>query len=317
MRRLNHLPHLSLRLRLGLLALPLALASCGDFPRPMQGHPGAMGAMLAHPPPPRLVVSVPSEALLGDASAKAFANDMAAALVGQTIPAFAQKPERGDWQLKVAASLSGGNVTPSYTIVDPRGHVQGKETGAPVPSQAWADGDPATLSAAAAAAAPQLAALLSNIDAVLKESNPNSLYNRPPRLDFSAVAGAPGDGDTSLALNMRRDLPGQGIVLVTNKADADYLMRAQVKKTVVNPQTDRIEIDWIIATADGKEVGRVSQLHDLPHGSLDSYWGDVAAVAAQQAALGVKEVISNNIGKPKSIGAKQAPGAPPPKPPTS
>jgi len=120
-------------------------------------------------------------------------------------------------------------VTPTYTVVDPRGHVQGKETGMVVPARAWANGDPATLTGEAQDAGPKIAALLSNIDAALKESDPNSLYNRPPRLDFSGVAGAPGDGDTSLAREMRKDISDLGIVVVDQKDDADFLMRAQVQ----------------------------------------------------------------------------------------
>ncbi|GAB0116209.1 hypothetical protein [Acidisoma sp. 7E03] len=300
---------LTLPLRLGVFALPLALAACGDFPQPMQGHPGRMGAILAHPPPQRLVVPVPGEALLADPSAKLFADDLAQALANQTVPAFAQKPQRGDWVLGVSASMTGGQVTPTYVVRDPRGHVQGKETGQPVPSQAWADGDPATLQAEAAAAGPKIAALLSNIDAALKESDPNSLYNRPPRLDFSGVTGAPGDGDTSLSREMRKDIVGTGVLLVDQQDQADYLMRAVVKKTSVNAQTDHIEIAWIIDDPNGKEVGRVTQLHDIPKGSLDSFWGDVAVVAASEAAGGVKEVIDNNIGK-KVPGPQGAPAAP-------
>lgn len=300
--------------RYGLLALPLALAACGDFPQPMQGHPGRMGAILAHPPPQRLVVPVPGAALLADSSAKLFADDLAQALVDQTVPAFAQKPQRGDWVLGVSASMTGGQVTPSYTVTDPRGHVQGKEIGAPVPSQAWADGDPATLQAEATTVSPKIAALLSNIDAALKQSDPNSLYNRPPRLDFSGVSGAPGDGDTSLAREMRKDLPGTGLILVDGKLQSDYLMRAVVKKTTVDPKTDHIEITWIVDSENGKEVGRVTQLHDIPKGSLDSFWGDVAVVAAAEAAQGVKEVIDNNIGRKAPAPAK---GKPETKPPTS
>lgn len=298
--------------RYGLLALPLVLAACGDFPQPMQGNPGRMGAILAHPPPQRLVVPVPGAALLADASAKLFADDLAQALADQTVPAFAQKPQRGDWVLGVSAAMTGGQVTPSYTVTDPRGHVQGKEVGVPVPSQAWADGDQATLQAEATAISPKIAALLSNIDAALKQSDPNSLYNRPPRLDFSGVEGAPGDGDTSLAREMRKDLPGTGLVLVDSKLQSDYLMRAVVKKTTVDPKTDHIEITWIVDSEDGKEVGRVTQLHDIPKGSLDSFWGDVAVVAAAEAAQGVKEVIDNNIGKKVPAPTKAKAGAKPP-----
>ena len=73
----------------------------------------------------------------------------------------------------------------------------------------------------------------------------------------------------------------------------------------MNPQTQRVELTWVVTTPDGKETGRVSQVHDIPTGSLDSYWGDVAAAAGSQAALGIKEVIDNAIGKrvPKSASA--------------
>lgn len=297
-------------IRFCLLALPLVVAGCGDFPEPMLHHPGRMGMLLSHPPPPRLVVPVPGRALLDDQSAAVFARDLSDAMVAQTVPAFAQKPQRGDWVLGVGATLNGNTVTPAYAIIDPRGHVQGNLTGTPVPSQAWANGDPTVLNQAAANAGPQLAALLSNIDAALKQSDPNSLYNRPPRLDFSGVAGAPGDGDDSLAKEMRQDIGNLGVILVNQQDQADYLMHGRVRVTQVNASTQHIEIFWIIDTTDGKEAGRVAQLHDIPKGSLDTYWGDVAVVAASEAALGVKEVIDNNIGKKNASPSPAASGPP-------
>jgi hypothetical protein len=289
------------------LALMLLLAACGDFPEPMMGYPGRMGMILAHPPPQRIVVPVPGRALLDDHSAAVFATDLSNALVAQTIPAFAQKPEKGDWILGASAALVGNTVTPSYSITDPRGHIQGQITGTPVPSEAWAAGDSATLNQTATEAAPRLASLLSDIDAALKENDPNSLYNRPPRVDFLGMKGAPGDGDQSLAREMRKDLPGLGVVLVDQKNTADYIVRGLSKLTTVDARTQHIDIVWVIQTPDGKEVGKVTQPHDFPKGSLDTYWGDVAVVAVSAAAPGVKEVIDNNIGKksPASGAAKK------------
>jgi hypothetical protein len=186
-------------IRFLLLALALLPAACGDYPEPMMGYPGRMGMILAHPPPQRIVVPVPHRALLDDTSASVFATDLTNALVAQTIPAFAQKPDRGDWILATTATLTGDLVTPTYFITDPRGHVQGRITGTPVPSSAWANGDAATLSQTATAAAPRLASLLSDIDAALKENDPHSLYNRPPRVEFFGMKGAPGDGDEGSA----------------------------------------------------------------------------------------------------------------------
>lgn len=288
---------LTLSLRYGLMALPLALAACGNFPQPMMGHPGQMGAILSHPPPPRLVIPPSTHALLDDKSAAAFSADLADALAAQTVPAMAQKPQRGDWALGIKAQLTGDQVTPTYTVYDPRGHVQGRDSGLPVSAEAWGNGDAATLTAEANDAAPKIANMLSNIDASLKESDPNSLYNRPPQLDFTQVTGAPGDGNTSLAREMTKDIGALGVVMVNSKADADYIMHGRVKLVPVDANTQRIEIYWIVDTPDGKEVGRVAQLHDIAKGSLDSFWGDVAVVAAQQAAGGVKEVLNNNIGK--------------------
>ena len=52
--------------RLAWLAVALALVGCGDLPRPFMGRPGAEAMRLAQPPPPRLSVPPPGEALLGN-----------------------------------------------------------------------------------------------------------------------------------------------------------------------------------------------------------------------------------------------------------
>ena len=49
-------------------------------------------------------------------------------------------------------------------------------------------------------------------------------------------------------------------------------------------------------TAAGDERGRVVQLNEIPAGTLDHYWGDVAVVVATEASNGVNDVILRQAG---------------------
>ncbi len=277
--------------------LLLTLASCGDLPRPFAGNPGANARRLAHPPPARLTVPPPSAALLPAATAQAFARMVSTALVAQELPAFSDQPKRGDWQVRIAAELNGANVRPSFTLLDGDGHDRGTIQGAPVPAQAWANGDANALGATANDAAPKLMSLLRSVEAAIKQSDPNSLYNRPARIYFTGVTGAPGDGNSSLAAEMRRLLPETGDQFVTTLAEADFVLRGIVRVTNEDGGQQQVEIHWQVADTDGKIAGDVAQGHDFPAGALDRFWGEVAVAVASEAAGGVHEVITNWSGR--------------------
>lgn len=269
----------------------LLLAACGDFPRPFQGNPGGAAPRLAAPPPARLAVAPPESALLPDADATRFADAIADALVGAEVPAVVDTPQKGDWRLVVTAERRGETIVPIYTIDDAAGVAQGSAEGVPIATSAWADAAQATLKQAAADAAPRLATLLTNIEAARHESNPASLANRPPRVAFRGVTGAPGDGNTALARQMRTQLTKLGQVVQDSEKDADYVLACAVATAPVAGGQERIEIQWTLTNAKGEELGKVVQLNDIPGGTLDHYWGDVALVVAQEAAGGVRDVI--------------------------
>ena len=216
-------------IRLALL-LPLLLAACGNLPQPFFGNPGASATRLAQPPAPRLEVPPPAHSLLSNAAARAWAQVTAAALAEQEVPAVAgPRPRSNEWTLVLAADLRGGQVIPSYTIRNPAGQPQGAAEGAPVAAAEWARATPAMLRAAAAEAAPGIAALLTRIEAARQQSDPKSLLNRPARIYFTGVTGAPGDGDESLAAQMRRKLETQGLVVQDTAKDADYKLDGTVE----------------------------------------------------------------------------------------
>lgn len=282
-------------MRAAVLSLLLLLAACGALPQPFFGNPGATGARLSQPPPSRLAVPTPSQSLLSDAGGEAWAEATASALADQALPASHTPPRPGDWTLALSADLRGSNVVPSYAVMDSTGAAQGTTQGAPVPAAQWSQNDPATLKAAAGQAAPAIDALLTRIEAARLHSDPNSLQNRPARVFVSGVSGAPGDGNTSLATQIRLKLAGYGMVVQDTPDGADYRLRCEVHTAPGAAGAMRIELQWVVDDAQG-ERGRVVQLNEVPRGSLDRYWGDVAVVAADQAAGGIKDVLFNAAG---------------------
>lgn len=288
----------------GGMGLVLALAACVPVPRPFAGPQTGETARLVEPPPPRLAVPVPVNALLADADARSFATDLAVALLGNEVPAQAVAAKRSDWRLVATAEMHGAQVIPRYAIMNPAGIEIAHVEGLPEPAAAWARGDSGVLQSAAEDVAPKLAAMLTSIDAAQKQNDPNSLYHRPPKVAVLGVDGAPGDGDSSLAHQMRLQLPQLGVILENDPKAADFTIGGQVRLSPAAAGNSRIEIQWQMRDASGHDLGRIVQINEVPSGTLDQYWGDVAIVVAQQAAVGMREVMEKQRHPP--------PGTPPP-----
>ncbi len=291
------------------LAALLALAGCGDLPQPFLGRPGATALRLSQPPPSRLAIPNPTEALLTDRPGHVWAEALAKALEANELPASATPGKRGDWKLIMSAETQGDQVVPTYTVVDGSGKSQGASQGPPVPVAEWAAGQPATLQAAAEAEAPKVVVLLAAIEARREQSDPHSLLNRPPVLYFAGVTGAPGDGNSALSRQMLTRMPNLGDVVQDTMKGADFSFRGEVKTAPGANKTVRVEIQWIVDDAQGRERGRVVQLNEVPPGTLDQYWGEVALVVAQEAAGGVHELVVQASGRgEKTPAAGDKPG---------
>ena len=278
------------------LLLPLALAGCGTLPQPFYGNPGSPeAAKLAEPPAPVLMVPTPRTALLDDKSAGLYAHDLAAALANADVPSVAGAAVKGDWQIGISASVNGNNVDPAYVITGPDGKVYGHQPGAPVPAAGWSNGDAATLDTAATTDAAALAKLMTTINAQVQQSNPDSLENREPRIFIGTVTGAPGDGDTSLPLNLARDLPGPDLTLAKAANEADFIVTGTIKTSPAPQGQLQVELDWVVRDRNNRVAGQVTQIHDLNPSDVTPYWGDVAAAAASEAAQGISTVVQNEI----------------------
>lgn len=293
------------------LLLVAGLTSCGDLPRPFAGNPGATARRLAQPPPSRLLVLPATEALLPDAAVQGFPEALAAALQDRGVPAVAAYAHKGDWRLVVTAELQADQVTPRFAVQNPLGKPQGAVQGPPVAAAEWSAATPAVLTSEAAAAAPGIAALLDRIEAAREESDPNSLLNRPAQVAVKGVTGAPGDGDASLARQVRSDLGKGGVVVQPQTAGADFVIECRVRSVPEARGITRIELQWIVTDAQGREAGRVVQLNEVPQEAISGLWGDVAIAAGQEAAAGIRDVIDKQLRAPSNVGRKPPPAAPP------
>jgi hypothetical protein len=249
-------------------------------------------------------VPTPAQSLLTDDGSQAWAKATAKALVAVSLPASFGPATKGDWQLVLSATSRGSEIIPAYEVIDSTGASQGTAQGAPVSAEAWSTESDATLEAAAAQAAPAIDALLTRIQAARLHADPNSLQNRPARVYIAGVTGAPGDGDRSLDAQIKLKLGNYGITVQDTATGADYRVRCEVQTSPGSGGQLKVELQWIVDDSRG-ERGRVVQLNEVPGGTLDRYWGDVAVVAAEQAAGGIHDVLFNAAGP--RVGAETEP----------
>ncbi|MDR3533316.1 MAG: hypothetical protein P4L90_22500 [Rhodopila sp.] len=284
--------------RLGRLALLLclALSACGDLPEPFLGNPGATARRLAQPLTPLLAVPPGADTLLPDAANQDLAKQIALALQATEVPAMVRAPETTDWRLIIRAKRDGDAVRPIFSVQDPQGKEQGSADGENVPLKAWANADPALMRQVAAEAAPRIGAALTGIRVAHDKADPGSLYNRAAKVDVADVTGAPGDGNATLTQQMRARLAALGPVVLTTPTGADFIIQGEVKVVPLPKRQERVEIQWIVKTGSGDERGRVVQLNEIPAGTLDRYWGDVAVVVATEASNGVNDVVRRQSG---------------------
>ncbi len=278
-----------------MLAALLALAGCGDLPQPFRGNPGGLARRLAMPMALRLAVPPPTEALLSNDAAERFAEALATALQGQEVPAVATPaPLPLDWRVQALAEVVGQRVQLRFRLINPDGQQAGAATADPVPLRDWDEPSAATLRRLAEQAANSLAGLILQVEAANKATDPAALTPQgPPRIRFIGVRNAPGDGNVALALRMRERMANLGLVVQDTADGAQYGLEGDVVMAPAGGGQQRVEVQWVVSRRDGLELGRVVQLNEVPTGSLNGLWGDVAYVIAEEAAPGIRQVISN------------------------
>lgn len=304
--------------RSALAALPLALAACGDIPRPFAGGSQATPeqAALRRPPPARILVPAPSQAGLTDEAARSFAESLADRLREQDLPATAAANARAgsrDWLVEARFETAGPQVALTYALIDERGERIGTVR-APrgIPIAQWANADPAALADAAADAAPAIAALTGRADQARRVAGPGAPA-RLPTVAILPVTGAPGDGNSMLTLAMREAVGRRGLILQEEPSGADYVVAGRVETEPRPGGQVYVEIGWRV-TQGSLELGKVSQLNEVPARAISTRWGDVAYVVAEEASGGVRQVLDNARESQGRASAANARAAQPPRP---
>lgn len=294
----------------------LTLAGCLDVAHPFAKRGGeAQRLALQNLPPPRLAVPVmvPPKAPWRPAAAL-WTRDVVTALVNQSLPAVAQPPKRGDWWLRLGAKRVQGGVKPYYKLYDSTGRERAAGYGSVIDRAGWQAADQDALNTVALEIAPDIARLLTGIQATNMQADPHSLMNRQAKIYFAGVQGAPGDGNISLARAFYSFLPDGRNNVQVKPDGADFTVSCTVQMKDIpslSPQKktreQQVTIIWRVKSAKGEEAGAATQLHAVTAHSLDGPWGEVAEDAAHEAAGAVRTIITNYSGRDLKPASEKSP----------
>ena len=278
-----------------LLGLMLLVAACTD--------------LSGLDPNARIAVAPSFATYLPNQASKPYAQVITTALKAQKLPAVADYPIYGDWQLKTRINRGSNTATPVFELQDPGGKLVGTVEARPVSFEVWRQGQADTLRQAATEAAPRIAAMFNRVVAERRQevearrrnevppAQSRAGYDRPTRVAITAITGAPSDGNVLLDRLMREKLKFMGEVIVDPSNAPDFTLRARIDDVTVDDKTHRIEIFWLLHNAAKQEVGEIVQLEEVAAGALSKGWGKLATSVTDEAAGAVRDIILTQQGK--------------------
>ncbi len=259
----------------------LALAACGALPRPFapDATEPARGDAMRPADGGGIVVAAPEG--VGEGAAD-LAEAVAAALRRLDIPAGTGGGNRAS--LRLAGTAGDGAVR--WTLYRPDGAPLG------------AFEQPAD-AAAGEETARRVARLLGGGADAARAADAPGTPGAPamPELIVPPVAGAPGDGATSLSGAMALALGEGGATLAREPVGDTLLVLGSVVVSPLDLARERVEVLWEVIESDGRRLGVVSQRNTVAKGALDGRWGAVAAAIAAGGAGGVLDLVGRVKGR--------------------
>jgi hypothetical protein len=211
----------------------------------------------------------------------------------------------------------GSKITYIWDVNDAQGSRVTRVTGEEVLTKRsggdpWSGVDSATIRSIAGKTTSQLAASVprgrgGSASAVASASDVTPVANAAPTTATSTtasvaspkaagvlvqpVAGAPGDGQRSLTVALKKRLYAGGVKLANGTAVNVYMVKGTVKLVDASGGKQSIRIDWQVLDPSGRKLGTVSQQNTIPKGSLNGPWGAIADAAAGAAADGIVKLL--------------------------
>ena len=108
------------------------------------------------------------------------------------------------------------------------------------------------------------------------------------------ISGTPGDGNRAILSSLKFLLNRELGPTVSNKAEATYLVRGTANVGLPHNGRSDVAITWLVFSATGKELGKVTQNNNVAAGSLDARWGPVAFAVAKGALQGIRKIVSRS-----------------------
>ncbi len=123
-----------------------------------------------------------------------------------------------------------------------------------------------------------------------------------PKLTIVAIDGAPGPGGRALASALEYHLKQAGLTVSDTVDDQGALILGNV---VVAPSKvpgaaasrETLSLAWTVLRPNGSELGTIEQANDIPKGTLDRAWGDLAFIIAEGAAEGIVDLLRKTAGR--------------------
>ena len=268
------------------LVLCLALAACGDLPRPFQPAEKSLEAWSAPGDIAWGSILVPPIAGLPQPQSAELADEVVAALQVRDVPASTHAGGRGS--IVLAGQISAVTRKLRWTLVTPDGET------------ALRFEDPSLDAARIDESAPDLAAIAARaarrITDALEPPIAEDERTRPAvPVVLEAVHGAPGDGGIALARAMRHSLARIGVAVDDDRKDDAHLILGRVSVARDDAATDdaALTIAWDVLQPDGTRLGIVTQSNRVSAAQLTGAWGPLARIVARAGAPGIAQLLEH------------------------